>query len=147
MPWCSTAGPLYVVSRPLQQRSGSTSQCEYIYTHSEVNFFSGNISIPNRKFNTITAIVTFATLLWFGIAKINRKGKLAKARKVDSEIIFHTQKDMFKESLKTASLVGLGAYFITRQIPSAFELSIFTFELIALLSPFTLDKLIQGKVK
>jgi len=53
---------------------------------------------------------------------------------------------MFKDSLFTATLVGLGAFFITNQIPSAFELSIFTLEVISLLSPFTLDKAILGSL-
>jgi hypothetical protein len=111
-----------------------------------VRIFSGDISIPNRTFNTITAIVTFGLVVWFGSAKISRKSKLAIAQKVSKEVIFKTQKEMFKQTLRSATLVGLGAYFITRQIPSAFELSIFTFEMIALLSPFTLDRLIMSTV-
>lgn len=107
-----------------------------------INIFSGNISIPNRRFNAITAIVTFATIVWFGINKIKRKTSLARAKKVDPEIINETQKQMFKENFRNATMLGLAAYFITNHIPSAFELSIFTFELIALLSPFTLDRVI-----
>lgn len=108
----------------------------------QLNIFSGDISIPNRTFNTITAIVTFGTIIWFGAARIKRKVNLAITQQVNREIINQTQKDMFKETIKSATFVGLGAYFITNHIPSAFELSIFTFELIALISPFTLDRII-----
>jgi hypothetical protein len=110
----------------------------------QLQIFSGDISTPNRTFNTVTAIVTFATIVWFGTSRIARKTKIAQAQEIDKEIVFKTQKDMFKDTFKSATLIGLGAYFITRQIPSAFELSIFTFELIAIMSPFTLDRLITS---
>jgi hypothetical protein len=120
----------------------------FLLSHFPVNWkigiFSGDVSIPNRTFNTVTAIATFITMMWHGIPKIIRKGELAEQLGINNKIIEKTQKDMFKESLFTASLVGLGAFYITNQIPSAFELSIFTLEVISLLSPFTLDKLVLG---
>ncbi len=112
----------------------------------QINIFSGDVTIPNRTFNTVTAIATFITMLWHSIPKIVRKGHLAEKLGIKTSIIERTQKDMFKESLFTATLVGLGAFFITNQIPSAFELSIFTLEVISLLSPFTLDKLVLGSL-
>jgi hypothetical protein len=108
----------------------------------KIGIFSGDISIPNRRFNTITAVVTTLTILWFGINKIKRKTNLAISKNVDPNVIDETQKNMFRETLRSSIILGLGAFFITNQIPCAFELSIFTFELIAILSPFTLDKLI-----
>lgn len=108
----------------------------------ELAIFTGDISIPNKTFNTITAIVTFGTLVWFGANKIERKTKLARLQGIEETVVQKTQEDMFKETVKNAAFVGLGAYFITNHIPSAFELSIFTFELIALISPLTLDKII-----
>jgi hypothetical protein len=120
----------------------------FLLSHFPVNWrlgiFSGDVSIPNRTFNTVKAIATFITMMWHGIPKIIRKGELAEKLGIDNKIIEKTQKEMFKESLFTASLVGLGAFYITNQIPSAFELSIFTLEVISLLSPFTLDKLVLG---
>lgn len=113
----------------------------------ELRWFTGDVSIPNPQFNRLTAVVTFLTLLYFGIAKITRKTGLAEDNHIDADVIYHTQKDMLKETLLTASFVGLGAYFITNRIPSAFELSIFTFEVISLTSPFTLDKFIMSTVE
>ena len=49
---------------------------------------------------------------------------------------------MFKDTLFSATLIGLGAFYITNHIPSAFELSIFTLEVISLAAPFTLDRLV-----
>jgi len=109
----------------------------------ELRIFSGDVSKPNQNLNTITAIVTFLTLLWFGAQKIIRKGKLAKEQGIDSRIINKTQQQMFSQSILDSALVGLGAYFVTNKIPSAFELSIFTLEIISLFSPLTLDRFIH----
>jgi len=98
--------------------------------------FTGDVSIPNRTLGT------FITILWLDIPKINHKVKLARSQGIDEKIVFSTLKDMVKETLFSATLVGLGAYYITNYIPCAFELSIFTFEIISWISPFTLDKLI-----
>lgn len=108
----------------------------------ELRIFSGDISIPNRTFNTVTAIATFLVLMYHSIPRITRKTRLAERLGVERKIIESTQQQMFKDSLFTATVVGLGAFFITNQIPSAFELSIFTLEVISLAAPFTVDKLV-----
>jgi len=111
-------------------------------TSVELGIFSGDVSIPNPRLNSITAFVTFLTILWFGVQKNLRTAKMAEGADIPTDIIEKTQKEMFKDSLKNASLLGIGAYLITNQIPSAFELSIFTLEIISLSSPLTLDKII-----
>lgn len=108
----------------------------------DISIFSGNVALPNRTLNTVTAVATFATLLWFGTQKILTKSKVAKEQGVDPQTIDATQKKMFSQAMFDSAVIGLGAYFITNNIPSAFELSIFTLEVISLLSPFTLDKVI-----
>lgn len=108
----------------------------------EIRILSGDVSQPNRTLNTVTAVVTFLTFFWFGLQDLLRKGLLAEEQGISDEIISETQKEMFRNSLFNSALIGLGAYFITNLIPSAFELSIFTFELIAILSPLTIDRLI-----
>ena len=104
--------------------------------------FTGDVSIPNRTLNTITAIGTFITILWLDIPKISHKIRLARSQNIDEKIIFSTLKDMVKETLFSATIVGLGAFYITNHIPCAFELSIFTLEVISWISPLTLDKFI-----
>lgn len=108
----------------------------------KVGIFMGDVSIPNPRLNSITALITFLTVLWFGIPKNIRKAKMAEKAGIPTKTIEKIQKEMFKESLKNASILGLGAYLITNQIPSAFELSIFTLEIISLFSPLTLDRII-----
>ncbi len=108
----------------------------------KIGIFSGDVALQNTKFNTITAIVTFATLLWFGINNIYNKSKIARATGISEDVIDKTEQELFKSSLFNSALIGVGAFLITNQIPSAFELSIFTLEIISLLSPLTLDKLI-----
>jgi len=46
--------------------------------------------------------------------------------------------------------LGIGAYFVTNQIPAAFELSVATFEAIYIVSPYSFDLILksaQAKVK
>ena len=107
----------------------------------EMRIFSGDVSVPNRTLNIVTAIATFILVVWFGLQDILRQGKLAQEKGISEDVIDMTQNEMFRNNLFNGVLIGLAAFFITNLIPSAFELSIFTFELIALLSPLTLDRL------
>jgi len=113
----------------------------------QIKIFSGDVSIPNRTLNLITAIATFLLVIWLDISKIRQKVKIAKGEGVERSIILKTEGEMFKNSFKKALFLGIGAYFITNLIPSAFELSIFTLEIISFLSPFTLDKIIFAAQK
>jgi hypothetical protein len=90
--------------------------------------------------------MTFFTLVWVSMPKISKKIELARAAGFDQKVIERTEKELFKQTFLFAILVGLGAFYVTNLIPSAFELSIFTLELIALLSPLTLDRLILRSV-
>jgi hypothetical protein len=110
----------------------------------EFKIFSGDVSIPNRSFNTLTAVVTFIVLMYHSVPRIARSGQMGKKMGLPTRVISQLQKDIFKDSLFTAAMVGLGAFYITNKIPSAFELSIFTLEIISLLAPFTVDKLVIG---
>lgn len=111
-------------------------------TQIELAIFSGDISRPNRTFNTLTAIVTFITMFWFNLNRIDRQSQAAEKAGLDEKVIHTTEQKLFNQALRDSALVGLGAYFITNHIPSAFELSVFTLELISLTSPFTLDPII-----
>jgi len=108
----------------------------------DFRIFTGDVAVPNPRLNTVTAVVTFLTLLWFGYKRIGRVSDLAKQANISEEHIEKIEKKLFSESVKNSVLVGLGAYFITNHIPSAFELSVFTLEVISLASPLTLDKLV-----
>lgn len=105
-----------------------------------VHIFSGDVSRQNTTFNTVTAVATFLTLVYFAAHDIVRLGHKALQEGMPQHLVDITQKRMFSQGVFDAILVGLGAFFITNQIPSAFELSVFTLEVISLLSPITLDK-------
>jgi hypothetical protein len=113
----------------------------------EFRVFSGDVAYPNRTFNTVTALATTFTLIWINIPRIRKKVELARLSGIPEPVVWQTQKEMFKDTLRNASLLGLGAFFITNRIPSAFELSVFTLEVISLFSPLTLDRLILSTIK
>jgi hypothetical protein len=106
------------------------------------HYFMGDVAIPNPRFNFFTAVVATLTIIWLSLPKIIEKGRLAQEAGIEERIIYDTQKDMLKTTIVSAVFIGLGAFFITNQIPSAFELSIFTFEVIVLFAPLTLDRVI-----
>lgn len=115
-----------------------------------IGIFRGDVSRQNTTLNTVTAVATFLTMLWLGVTRIWREEKDAELKGFSQELIDAKSKKMFGDALKSSMIVAAGAYFITNRIPSAFELSVFTLELISLLSPFTLDRAIlklQGKVQ
>jgi len=112
-----------------------------------IKIFTGDVGVPNYTLNAITAIGAFIIVLWLNLPKISRKAQLARSLGISEEVIFKTQKQLFIDNLRSASLLGLGAYYITRFIPSAFELSIFTLEIISFISPITIDRLIIPKFK
>lgn len=108
----------------------------------QIRIFSGDVSHPYPAFNTLTAICASLVVVWLDLPKINEKIKIARAANISPSIIRKTELELFKQTLLSAILIGIAAYYITNQIPCAFELSIFTFEVISWISPFTLDKLI-----
>lgn len=112
-----------------------------------VRIFSGDVSEQNTTFNTVTAIATFLTLVYFAAHDVVRSGKEALAKGIPQRVVDATQRKMFSQGVFDAVLVGIGAFYITNQIPSAFELSVFTLEVISLLSPITLDKWVMSWTK
>ncbi len=108
----------------------------------QIRIFSGDVSKPYPTFNLITALMTAFIVIWLDLPKIEKKVELAKSQEIDPKIIKKTQIGLFKQTFQKALFLGAGAFFITNQIPCAFELSIFTFEVISILSPLTIDRLI-----
>lgn len=106
------------------------------------SILTADVSKPFPTLNLITALATFFTLFWLDIPPILKKGELAREANIDPSVIQRTQSRLFGESLRGAALIGGAAYFITNKIPCAFELSIFTLEIISWLSPLTLDRII-----
>ena len=113
----------------------------------ELRLFTGSVAVPNIKLNAITALATFFTIVWLDMSKMRKKAVLARRQGISEEVIKKTERTRFMDSLKNGGFLGLGAFFITNQIPAAFELSIFTLEIISWVAPFTIDKIILTAAK
>lgn len=103
----------------------------------------GDLTVPNTPFNTITATVTFLTVLWLNRNPIKTKLSAMAQAGLKQTVIERERTMLWRSAFVNALLIGLAAFFMTNQIPSAFELSVFTLEIIALTAPFTLDPLIR----
>ena len=113
----------------------------------ELRIFMGDVGIPNYTLNAITAVGAFIIVLWLNLPKINKKTQIARLSGIPEDIVFKTSKQLFLDNLRSAFILALGAYYLTRLIPSAFELSIFTLEIISFLSPLTIDRLILARFR
>lgn len=101
-----------------------------------------DLTHQNSTMNLITAIGTFITTMHAGYTRIRIDREIALARGLKKEAINIVTKDKIRQTTRNAVFLGLGAYLITNQIPCAFELSVATFELLYILSPYTFDKLL-----
>lgn len=101
-----------------------------------------DLTRQNTTMNFITAVGTFLTTVHAGYTRHNIDKKIAEKRGVDEIKLDKVFKDKMKETFRNALFLGLGAFFITNQIPCAFELSVATFEALYMLSPYTFDKIL-----
>lgn len=110
-----------------------------------------DLTRQNTTMNFITAVGTFITTLHAGYTRHKIDMEIAKKRGVGKEKLEGVLKDKMKGSFRNATILGIGAFLITNQIPCAFELSVATFEALYILSPYTFDKIliragaVQGK--
>jgi len=102
-----------------------------------------DLTSPNRAMNLITAVGTFLTTLHAGYIRHRLSVKKARQSDIPSQVIDRVFKQRMRQSLKNASILGIGAYVVTSQIPSAFELSVATFEVLYILSPYTFDLILK----
>lgn len=99
-----------------------------------------NLTLPNPPMNFVTAVGTFITTLHAGYKNHSQSSKQAKLAGIDPNIISKVFGDNMRNSLKNAFILGAGAFFITNQIPSAFELSVATFEVMYMIYPYTFGR-------
>ncbi|MFA6519045.1 MAG: hypothetical protein WCV93_05370 [Candidatus Shapirobacteria bacterium] len=99
-----------------------------------------DLTHQNTTMNFITAIATFITTLHAGY--IHHRLALRQAQKAGfaKDTIDLLFRQRMRQSFNNALLLGLGAFFITNQIPCAFELSVATFEALYIIAPYTLDR-------
>jgi hypothetical protein len=104
--------------------------------------FVADLTIPNPPMNFVTAVGTFITTLHAGYKNNGNDAKIARLAGIDPEIVKKVFRDKMRISVKNGLILGSGAFFITNQIPAAFELSIVTFEIMYLIYPYTFGRLI-----
>ncbi len=102
-----------------------------------------DLTRQNSTMNLITAIGTFLTVIIAGLKDNSIASKNLKANGVEPEVVERIIKARTRSSFQNALVLGIGAYAVTSQIPSAFELSVATFEVIYILSPLTFDRLLS----
>lgn len=115
----------------------------HIPTALEGFVFIANLSRQNTPMNFVTAIGTFIVTLHAGYKNNIEVSQKAENSGIPKEVIKKVFKDKMGQSLKNAIVLGLGAFFITNQIPSAFELSVTTFEVMYMIYPYTFGLLIK----
>lgn len=99
--------------------------------------FVANLSRQNTPMNFVTAIGTFIVTIHAGYKTNSDVAKEALSQKIPKNIINKVFREKMRQSFKNAVILGLGAFFITNNIPSAFELSVTTFEIMYMIYPYT----------
>ncbi|MFA5750304.1 MAG: hypothetical protein WC895_03720 [Candidatus Shapirobacteria bacterium] len=112
------------------------------------NAFQGILLIvdltrQNTPMNFVTAVGTFITTIHAGYKNNSLAASQARVAGIAPEIVAKVFKEKMRKSVKNGLILGAGAFFITNQIPSAFELSIATFEVMYIIYPYTFGKLIS----
>ncbi|MFA6369260.1 MAG: hypothetical protein WCX20_02685 [Candidatus Shapirobacteria bacterium] len=115
----------------------------HIPTAFESFVFIANLSHQNTPMNFVTAVGTFIVTIHAGYRNNTEAAKKAELINIPPEIIKKVFRDKMQQSFKNAIVLGLGAFFITNQIPSAFELSVTTFEVMYLIYPYTFGQIIK----
>lgn len=101
-----------------------------------------DLTRPNPPMNFVTAVGTFLTTLHAGYKNHSFASKQAKLAGIDPKVVNKVFLGKMQNSFKNALILGAGAFFITNQIPSAFELSVVTFEIMYMIYPYTLGRLL-----
>ena len=102
-----------------------------------------DLTRQNTPMNFNTAVGTFITTIHAGYKHNSLAAKQAKLAGIDPKVVKKVFKDQMRNSLKNAFILGTGAFLITNQIPSAFELSVATFEVIYMIYPYTFGRFVH----
>lgn len=102
-----------------------------------------DLTRQNTPMNFVTAVGTFITTIHAGYKNNSLAANHAKLAGIDPRIIKKVFSDQMRISFKNALILGTGAFLITNQIPSAFELSVATFEIIYMIYPYTFGRFVH----
>lgn len=99
--------------------------------------FLADLTRQNTPMNFTTAVATFFLTVHSGYKSNKEASHQALHSGIPDNIVKKVYRDKMRQSLKNGIVLGLGAFFITNQIPSAFELSVTTFEIMSIIYPYT----------
>ena len=102
-----------------------------------------DLSHRNIPLNTATAIGTFITTIHAGYSHNSEAARKARLANIPDKIIGKVFRSKMGQSFKNAIILGIGAFLITNNIPSAFELSILVFEVMYIIYPYTFGLIIK----
>jgi len=102
-----------------------------------------DLTRQNTPMNFVTAVGTFITTIHAGYKGNSLAAKEARLSGIPENVVKKVFKEKMKTSFKNALILGAGAFFITNQIPSAFELSVATFEVMYMIYPYTFGKIVS----
>lgn len=115
----------------------------YLSFHFPVAFkpvmLSADISKQNTIFNLVTAIATFLATIHSGWTHHRQASREASLRGIPSHIIDRVFRANMRTTLRNAVLIALFAFWITRLMPCSHDISVLSFELMYVISPFTFD--------
>jgi hypothetical protein len=101
-----------------------------------------DLTRQNTTMNLITAIGTFLTVMHASYTRHRIDAEIARKRMVEEKFVSKIFKEKMRGGFRNALILGAGAFLVTNQIPCAFELSVATFEVLYILSPYTFDKIL-----
>jgi len=113
----------------------------------ETFLFVADLSRQNTPMNFVTAIGTFLTAFHAGYKNNSQAAKDALSNGISPLIVTKVFREKTRVSIKNGLILGLGAFLVTNHIPSAFELSIASFEVMYFVYPYTFGRLIKHSHK
>lgn len=105
--------------------------------------FKIDLTRQNTPMNFVTAVGTFITTIHAGYKGNSLAAQEARLSGIPENIVKKVFKEKMQTSFKNALILGAGAFFITNQIPSAFELSVAMFEVMYMVYPYTFGKIVS----
>ncbi|MCW1949273.1 MAG: hypothetical protein KIH89_002385 [Candidatus Shapirobacteria bacterium] len=102
-----------------------------------------DLTRQNTPMNFVTAVGTFITTIHAGYKGNSLAAQEARLSGIPENVVKKVFKEKMQTSFKNALILGAGAFFITNQIPSAFELSVAMFEVMYMIYPYTFGKIVS----
>lgn len=116
----------------------------HIPTKVQPIMLAADLTKQNTTMNMVTAVGTFIVTFHFGFQRNEKEKKEARLAGLPDKIIEDVSRQHMKSTLRNAVMLGLGAFFLTNQIPCAFELSVATFEVLAMITPYFERQISKG---